>query len=143
MVVVACVAILVVGPKDLPGMLRAFGKTMGNVRRMAGDFQRQFNDALKESELDELKNIASPSNFAPLDDAKKSMEEYKKSVESSIKEKQAEKSAASTSTAKPVKKTASKQTKPKPKQTAKAAASRATKPATSKPAARKPAKSKS
>ena len=141
MVVVACVAILVVGPKDLPGMLRAFGKTMGNLRRMAGDFQRQFNDALKESELDELKNIASPSNFSPLDDAKKSMENYQKSVEDSLKEKQAEKATETSAKTKPVKKTAkpaSKPVKPKPRKVAKVPASKA-----SKPVARKPAKSKS
>ena len=55
MLVVAVVAILVVGPKDLPGMLRTVGKTVKKVRTMAGDFQRQFDDALKEAELDGVK----------------------------------------------------------------------------------------
>ena len=82
MLVVAVVAILVVGPKDLPGMLRSIGKTVGNLRRMAGDFQRQFSDALKESELDELKNdmagIGSIEN--PLDDINKSANELMDSI---------------------------------------------------------------
>ena len=56
MLLVAVVAIIVVGPKDLPGMLRTFGKTVKKLRSMAGDFQRQFDDALKEAELDGVKN---------------------------------------------------------------------------------------
>ena len=76
MLVIACVAIIVVGPKDLPGMLRQFGKTLGSIKRMAGDFQRQFNDALKEAELDEIKDLTSTKGFAPLEDARKSMEEF-------------------------------------------------------------------
>ena len=141
MVVVACVAILVVGPKDLPGMLRAFGKTMSSLRRMAGDFQRQFNDALNESELNELKNLTSPSNFAPLDDAKKSMENYQKSVEASTKEKQAEKATAKTAKAKTVKKTAKPASKPAKSKVQKAAKSPVSK--ASRSATPKTAKSKS
>ncbi|MEL6504700.1 MAG: Sec-independent protein translocase protein TatB [Pseudomonadota bacterium] len=52
MMVVAVVAILFVGPKELPGMLRTFGKMIRKVRGLAGDFQRQFDDALKDAELD-------------------------------------------------------------------------------------------
>jgi sec-independent protein translocase protein TatB len=55
MMVIAVVAIVVVGPKELPGMLRTFGKTMGKVRRMSRDFQRQFDDALKEADLDDVR----------------------------------------------------------------------------------------
>ena len=55
MMVIAVVAIVVVGPKELPGMLRTFGKTMGKVRRMSRDFQRQFDEALKEADLDEVR----------------------------------------------------------------------------------------
>lgn len=76
MLVVACVAIIVVGPKDLPAMLRAVGKTVGNVKRMAGDFQRQFDNALKEAELDEVKNLAKGKGLDPLEDVKKSTREF-------------------------------------------------------------------
>ena len=55
MLVIAVVMIVVVGPKDLPGMLRTFGKTTTKLRSMAGDFQKQFNEALKEAELDDVK----------------------------------------------------------------------------------------
>ncbi|MCB1455671.1 MAG: twin-arginine translocase subunit TatB [Nitratireductor sp.] len=86
LVVVAVVAILVVGPKDLPGMLRTFGKTVSQLRRMAGDFQRQFDDALKEAELDDVKKIASSKTFQPLEDARKSMLDFQKDVNQSVKE---------------------------------------------------------
>lgn len=54
--VIVIVTILVVGPKELPGLLRTIGKTVGNMRRMAGDFQSQFNEALREAELEDVKN---------------------------------------------------------------------------------------
>jgi sec-independent protein translocase protein TatB len=49
-IVIAVVAIVVVGPKELPRMLRSFGKTMGQVRKMSNDFKRQFDEALREAE---------------------------------------------------------------------------------------------
>lgn len=54
--VVAVVALVVVGPRDLPPLLRTLGKMVASLRRMAGEFQNQFNDALREAELDEFKN---------------------------------------------------------------------------------------
>lgn len=54
--VVAVVALVVVGPKDLPALLRTVGKTVASLRRMAGEFQGQFNEAMREAELDDLKN---------------------------------------------------------------------------------------
>jgi sec-independent protein translocase protein TatB len=55
MMVVGAVALVVIGPKDLPAALRQAGKWMGAVRRMASDFQGQVNDAMREAELDELR----------------------------------------------------------------------------------------
>ena len=55
MLVIAVVMIVVVGPKDLPRMLRTTGRSVSKLRSMAGDFQRQFNEALKEAELDDVK----------------------------------------------------------------------------------------
>ena len=67
LLVVAIVAIVVVGPKDLPKLMRTFGFYAGKVRRMAADFQRQFNEAIAESEADEVrKNLESiKSNLGP------------------------------------------------------------------------------
>ncbi len=101
LVVIACVAILVVGPKDLPRMLRAFGKTMAGVRRIAGDFRRQFDEAMRESELADIaKETSSIKNFQPLEDARKTMVEAQKSIKDSIEGSAAEiKSAAGSLTA--------------------------------------------
>jgi sec-independent protein translocase protein TatB len=58
--VIAIVAIVVVGPKDLPKMMRTIGVYAGKLRRAAADFQRQFEEAMAESEADEVrKNIES------------------------------------------------------------------------------------
>ncbi|MFD0917900.1 Sec-independent protein translocase protein TatB [Pseudahrensia aquimaris] len=56
MLVVGIIAIIFVGPKELPGMLRTFGQAIRKIRGMAGEFQGQFNEALKEAELDGLKD---------------------------------------------------------------------------------------
>ncbi len=55
LLVIAIVAIVVVGPKDLPRMMRTFGHYAGKLRRAASDFQRQFEDAMRETELEEMR----------------------------------------------------------------------------------------
>ena len=55
LLVIATVLIVVVGPKDLPAMLRTFGKTVAKLRGMAAEFRGQFDDALREAELDEVR----------------------------------------------------------------------------------------
>lgn len=59
LVVIAIVLIVVVGPKDLPPMLRAFGKMMTKFRGMASDFRQQFDEALKEADLDDVRKTLS------------------------------------------------------------------------------------
>ncbi|GJE55648.1 Sec-independent protein translocase protein TatB [Methylobacterium thuringiense] len=49
------VALIVIGPKDLPKALRTLGQITTKVRRMAGEFQHQFNEAIREAELDDIK----------------------------------------------------------------------------------------
>ncbi len=74
MLVIAVVLIVVVGPKDLPKMLRAFGRSSAKIRAMAGDFRKQFDDALKEAELDDLKTLASDARkLNPASELKKAM----------------------------------------------------------------------
>jgi sec-independent protein translocase protein TatB len=55
LMVVVVVAIVVIGPKDLPRAVRSVGRWSGQVKRMARDFQNQFTEALREAELDGLK----------------------------------------------------------------------------------------
>jgi sec-independent protein translocase protein TatB len=53
--VIGAIALIVIGPKDLPRTLRTVGNMIGKVRRMAADFQGQFNEAMREAELDDVK----------------------------------------------------------------------------------------
>lgn len=62
LLVIGIVLIVVVGPKDLPRMLRTFGKATSQMRRMAGDFRRQFDEALREAELDEVRDTVRDIN---------------------------------------------------------------------------------
>lgn len=55
LVVIGVVALIVIGPKELPGVLRTVGQWMGKVRRMASEFQGQFNEAMREAEMADLK----------------------------------------------------------------------------------------
>jgi sec-independent protein translocase protein TatB len=55
LVVIAVVALIVVGPKDLPKLLRQLGRMVGKMRRMADEFRTSFEDMARQSELDELR----------------------------------------------------------------------------------------
>lgn len=57
--VIAVVMIVVVGPKDLPKMLRAFGKASAKFRATANEFRTHFDDAVREAELDDVKKAFS------------------------------------------------------------------------------------
>jgi sec-independent protein translocase protein TatB len=56
LLVIGIVALVVIGPKELPTVLRKVGQGVGKLRRMAGEFQGQFNEALREAELSEFKD---------------------------------------------------------------------------------------
>ena len=57
LLVIGIVALVVIGPKELPGLLRTIGQALGKLRRMAGVFQGQFNDAMKEADLSETQKV--------------------------------------------------------------------------------------
>jgi sec-independent protein translocase protein TatB len=79
MVVIGIVALIAIGPKELPTVLRTIGQTMAKVRRMAAEFQGQFNEALREAEVADLKKQAEDltsgfTSFDPLADTQKHVE---------------------------------------------------------------------
>jgi sec-independent protein translocase protein TatB len=99
LLVIAIVMIVVVGPKDLPKMLRTFAMFAKKARGMANDFQSQFTDAMRDADLDDVrKTIAdvrslNPKNalkdaFDPIrkagEDVKREMQGVKTGVENSI-----------------------------------------------------------
>ena len=53
--VIIVVAIVVVGPKELPRLMGTFGRYAGKLRRAAAEFQRQFDDAIRDTEMAEVK----------------------------------------------------------------------------------------
>ncbi len=81
MLVIAVVMIVVVGPKDLPKMLRTIGRMTTKARSMAGDFQRQFNDALKEAELDDVKkSVDELRSLNPANEIRKQLNPFEKAA---------------------------------------------------------------
>jgi sec-independent protein translocase protein TatB len=55
LVLIAVVALIAIGPKELPGVLRMVGQWMGKARKMAAEFQGQFQEAMREAEMADLK----------------------------------------------------------------------------------------
>src|SRR4051812_42395486 len=80
LIVIGVIALIVVGPKELPGLLRQAGRMMTKLRDMAGEFRQQFDEAMREAELsdvtktvNEAASMASStvtSAFDPLTNAK-------------------------------------------------------------------------
>jgi sec-independent protein translocase protein TatB len=89
---IGIVALVFIGPKELPGVLRTLGQWMAKVRRMASEFQNQFHDAMREAELADLKkevdDMASQAsryaNFDPLAEARSEMDKAQREVESAL-----------------------------------------------------------
>ncbi len=79
LIVLVVVAVVVVGPKDLPRLMATLGRYLGRARAMAAEFQKGFEDLARESELEDLKReinqvgegdiLASPPPIRPDDDA--------------------------------------------------------------------------
>src|SRR5918994_661652 len=62
LLVIAIVALVVIGPKELPGMLRSWGNWMAKMRGMASEFRGHVDEMVRQSELDEVKKqlVAEP-----------------------------------------------------------------------------------
>jgi sec-independent protein translocase protein TatB len=72
LLVIGIVALVVIGPKELPGVLRTLGQAMNKVRRMASEFQGQFQEAMREAEMQDIKKsvdelTSSARDFASYD----------------------------------------------------------------------------
>src|ERR1700722_16463962 len=53
--VIAVIALVAIGPKELPGVLRMVGQWVAKARKMAAEFQGQFQEAMREAEMADLK----------------------------------------------------------------------------------------
>ena len=82
LIVIGIVALIAIGPKELPAVLRTVGQWMAKVRRMASEFQDQFREAMREAEMTDLKKqvdemtstAGSYTNFDPLGSVSKEIE---------------------------------------------------------------------
>jgi len=91
LLLIAVVALVVIGPKDLPRAFRTFGQWTGRMKRMAREFQSQFNEALREAELEDVKKeVEGLSKVDPLGE----MRRETASIESSLRSEMAGTEAA-------------------------------------------------
>jgi sec-independent protein translocase protein TatB len=98
-VVIAVIALVVVGPKDLPRLMRMAGQTAAQARRMAAEFSAAFSQMARESEMEDMRReldaLKRNNVFA---DAKRSVDEAVRPVEAAVREEAADiKTAASLS----------------------------------------------
>ncbi|ACB96276.1 Sec-independent protein translocase protein TatB [Beijerinckia indica] len=78
LIIIGIVALIVIGPKDLPRVMRQVGQAVGKMRRMAADFQAQFMQAMHEADMAEIRenmqklgeSAKIEANFQPLQDVK-------------------------------------------------------------------------
>jgi sec-independent protein translocase protein TatB len=102
-VIIAVIALVVIGPKELPAVLRTVGQWMGKIRRMAAEFQGQFQEAMREAEMADLKKSIDAitdatrgigSGFDPLSSVTKN-------IESAFQEKPSETPSTAAATTEP------------------------------------------
>jgi sec-independent protein translocase protein TatB len=84
LLLVAIIALIVIGPKDLPRLLRTMGQYMRKIQGMAREFQNHLNEAAKETGVDDMKKeVKGMTNFTVTADLDKQGAEIKKAIESS------------------------------------------------------------
>jgi sec-independent protein translocase protein TatB len=84
LLIIGIVALIAIGPKELPGVLRTVGQYMGKIRRMASEFQGQFQEAMREAEMGDLKKqvdemtdtAKSFTNYDPMEDIRKEVDSF-------------------------------------------------------------------
>jgi len=107
LLVIGVVALVAIGPKELPGVLRTVGQWTGKLRRMATEFQNQFHEAMREAELADLKKqvdemtteVRSYGSFDPVSDVRRELEKTQSQIESAMAEKPTAEKAAPQSVA--------------------------------------------
>ena len=102
LLIIGIVALIAIGPKELPGVLRTLGQWMSKLRRMASEFQSQFHEAMREAELADLKKqvddmtsqAQSYANFDPVGEVRRELESTQQQIEGAMVEKPAAETAS-------------------------------------------------
>jgi sec-independent protein translocase protein TatB len=92
LLLIGVVALVFIGPKELPTVLRTLGQWMAKLRRMANEFQNQFHEAMREAEMADLKKHVddltttahSYANFDPVSEVRRELESTQQQIESAI-----------------------------------------------------------
>jgi len=87
---IGIVALIVIGPKELPAVMRSLGQWTRKIRGLAADFQNQFHEAMREAEMADLKkqvdDMASDiKQYDPLKDVRADVETIGKDLDESVK----------------------------------------------------------
>lgn len=91
-VLIGVVALIVIGPKELPAVMRTVGQWTRKVRSMAADFQHQFQEAMREAEMADLKKQVDDlahdvKNYDPLKDVKADVEAAGRDIQATFEQK--------------------------------------------------------
>lgn len=82
---IGIIALIVVGPKDLPLMMRKIGQWVGQAKRMANEFRGAFDDIARQAELDELRQeIENLKKNNQLDQAMTDLKDAEREINSSV-----------------------------------------------------------
>jgi sec-independent protein translocase protein TatB len=92
LLLIGIVALIAIGPKELPTVLRTLGQWMSKLRRMASEFQNQFQEAMREAEMADLKKqvdemtsqAQSYANFDPVGEVRRELESTQQQIENSM-----------------------------------------------------------
>jgi sec-independent protein translocase protein TatB len=92
LLLIGIVALIAIGPKELPTVLRTLGQWMSKLRRMASEFQSQFQEAMREAEMADLKKqvdemtsqAQSYASFDPVSEVKRELESTQQQIESAM-----------------------------------------------------------
>jgi sec-independent protein translocase protein TatB len=89
---IGIVALVVIGPKELPGVMRTLGQYTRKIRGMAADFQNQFQEAMREAEMADLKKSVDEmahdiKNYDPLKSAREDVENIGKDLNKDFEKK--------------------------------------------------------
>jgi len=92
LLLIGIVALIAIGPKELPTVLRTLGQWMAKLRRMAAEFQNQFQEALREAEVADLKKhvdditstAKSYANFDPVSEVRREFESTQQQIENAM-----------------------------------------------------------
>src|SRR2546430_12042479 len=95
LLIIGVVALIAIGPKELPGVLRTLGQWMSKLRRMASEFQSQFHEAMREAEMADLKKqvddmtsqAQSYASFDPVAEVRRELDSTQQQIESAMVDK--------------------------------------------------------